>query len=306
MKKRIYILIIIIIVVLIFIILNLRDVDLNEVDDIIIFSLWNENNFELNYKNNDKIKIDVFQTAQNSTKVHKKIAPGSYGKFTIKITKPESSNCEIVIRDITQKPQNLIFELNGYKYSSIESMAEEINNIFKYENKIDINWKWEYDIDKEADIQDTIDGQRAEKYIFEIMAIIDQDQRGENIIRKITISLIILFSIISINTICSAKYVVEYTEKAIELEIDRTSPVLQIEYSYYEIKNEEIEVKIIANEEIQEVEGWQLLDDRKTLIKTYYNNIDEIIKIKDLSGNISEINIKIDNIEDSIISNVNL
>ena len=114
MKKRIYILIIIIIVVLIFIILNLRDVDLNEVDDIIIFSLWNENNFELNYKNNDKIKIDVFQTAQNSTKVHKKIAPGSYGKFTIKITKPESSNCEIVIRDITQKPQNLIFELNGY------------------------------------------------------------------------------------------------------------------------------------------------------------------------------------------------
>lgn len=126
-------------------------------------------------------------------------------------------------------------------------------------------------------------------------------------IKKIAISVIVLIIIISINTNCFAKYVIdEHIEKAIKLEIDRTSPILEIEYSDTKNLNLEIEVMIKSNEIIQEVDGWQLLQDQKTLIKTYSNNVDEIIYIKDLSGNTSEANIKINNVEDekiAIISN---
>lgn len=115
--------------------------------------------------------------------------------------------------------------------------------------------------------------------------------------KRITIIAIIIFIIININNTCLAKYVFEYTEKAISMNIDRTPPILKVEYYNKEHTNTEIEVKVIANEKIQKIDGWDLLEDEKTLVKIYNENINEKIIVKDLSENQSEAKILIDNID---------
>lgn len=102
---------------------------------------------------------------------------------------------------------------------------------------------------------------------------------------------------ISISTISSAKYVFEFVNNAVSLEIDRTPPILKIEYSTEKYINGSIDVKITSNEKIKEVEGWKLKEDGKTLIKTYVTNIQEKIHIEDLSGNIADVEIVIKNID---------
>lgn len=116
-------------------------------------------------------------------------------------------------------------------------------------------------------------------------------------LKKVIVAIVILIIMININSICSAKYVFEYTEYAVRIDVDRTSPIFNIEYSDKEITNKEVIVTITANENIQQVEGWILLEDGKTLIKTYDQNINENIIIKDLSNNESKANIIINNID---------
>lgn len=116
-------------------------------------------------------------------------------------------------------------------------------------------------------------------------------------LKKIIIIVLIAIAIININSKVFAKYVFEYTEKAAILEIDRTAPVLEIIYSTKDITSGDVEVKIVANEKIQELEGWKLLDDGKTLVKIYSKNQAEKVIIKDLSGNETDANIIVDNID---------
>ncbi len=116
----------------------------------------------------------------------------------------------------------------------------------------------------------------------------------------------------------------EATQKIVINNIDRKSPVLEVEYSETESTTEPVTVTITADEEVQEVEGWELSDNKKVLTKTYRKNTDkngEIIKVKDLLGNESEKTIIVTNIEveieevsiesekyevgDSVISHIN-
>ena len=115
--------------------------------------------------------------------------------------------------------------------------------------------------------------------------------------KKIFILTFILFAILTVKSTVSAKYVYNYTEKVAELEIDRTAPIITIEYSTKEPTNQNVIVKIISNEEVREVSGWTLLEDRKTLIKEYEKNEIEIVDIKDLSGNTIQEKIEINNID---------
>ena len=78
--------------------------------------------------------------------------------------------------------------------------------------------------------------------------------------------------------------------------IDKQKPIIEIIYSTKEQTSNNVMVSINANEELQEVEGWQLSDDKKTLNKTYTNNTDEKIIIYDLAGNSITETIKVDNI----------
>lgn len=176
MKKKIYIFIIVLI--LIFIILNIyksKDIIFN---DISIFSLWNdlgeEKEYKINPEEQQNIEIDIFQTIKNSVGIQKKVAPGCFGEFKIKLTKPKKSECKLKLKNLTDKPQNLIFILDGYKYESITEMENKINSIFQTNNIATIKWEWKYENDEYGDIRDTQDGEKAQKYIFEIKAIIEE------------------------------------------------------------------------------------------------------------------------------------
>ena len=78
--------------------------------------------------------------------------------------------------------------------------------------------------------------------------------------------------------------------------IDKIPPELEIKYSTTEPTEENVIVTIIANEEIQIPDGWIEGEDKNIIYKEYDANTEEIVVIKDLAGNETEANIKIENI----------
>ena len=78
--------------------------------------------------------------------------------------------------------------------------------------------------------------------------------------------------------------------------VDTTPPELEIEYSTTEPTEENVIVTIIANEEIQIPDGWIEGEDKNIIYKEYDANTEETVVIKDLAGNETEANIKIENI----------
>lgn len=177
-KKKIkYILILII---LILVLVNLIKNKKIIFDDIMILGLWNEagekNEYEITQT--EPIQIDIFNTICNGNRINKKIAPGSYGKFTIRFKRPSNCEFEVKLKEKTRKPQNLIFILDNKKYISISEMEKEINEKLLDEEKIIINWVWEYHVNEIEDIEDTDDGENAQKYIFEINSIIEDEERN--------------------------------------------------------------------------------------------------------------------------------
>ncbi len=79
--------------------------------------------------------------------------------------------------------------------------------------------------------------------------------------------------------------------------IDRVAPNLAVSYSTTEPTTEPVEVTISANEEIQAIDGWTLSDDQMELTKSYLQNTEETITVKDLAGNQTTQKIAITNIE---------
>lgn len=79
--------------------------------------------------------------------------------------------------------------------------------------------------------------------------------------------------------------------------IDKVKPTTQIKYSITELTNKDVTVTVTSDESIQQVEGWDLEEDGKTLIKKYKLNGKEELIVKDLAGNFVEINIEVNNID---------
>ena len=77
---------------------------------------------------------------------------------------------------------------------------------------------------------------------------------------------------------------------------DNTAPNVDVEYNT-KLPAKSVVVTIKANEEIQEIEGWTLSEDKKVLTKEYGENIRETITIKDLAGNETKADIEINNID---------
>ena len=53
---------------------------------------------------------------------------------------------------------------------------------------------------------------------------------------------------------------------------------------------------------VQEIEGWNLSEDKKTLSKTYTTNKSEKINVYDLAGNNSSVDIKVENIDKTAVN----
>lgn len=166
MTKKINYILILIILILIFLNLNFYKSDISAFDDIMIFSLWN------NQELNNEVEIDVFTTSDN--KLYKKIAPGTKGSFVIEFKRAMNLKYKIKITEKTVKPHNLVFSIGNTKYTSLEEMEKDINESFKNTEKITIHWEWEYYIDDANDIQDTKDAKNVKRYIFNIEAIVEE------------------------------------------------------------------------------------------------------------------------------------
>ena len=170
MKKIVYFLIIILILIMIFLIFYKSKKII--FDDHTIFNMWDE--YVINPEKDESIQIDIFKKVSNGNKVHGKIAPGSYGSFIIKLIRPENSKIDIQIKDMTSKPQNLMFILDNREFYSMEEMQEELKEKFLTEDSIKIDWKWQYETSQKGDIEDTKSGENPQSYIFEINAMIEE------------------------------------------------------------------------------------------------------------------------------------
>ena len=115
--------------------------------------------------------------------------------------------------------------------------------------------------------------------------------------KKIVMSIIIFLLIICSSTYVFSKYDIDKRVKVASITIDCTPPVLDINYSETNFTEEDVIVTITANEKLQEIEGFILSEDKTKLSKIYSENITENVEIKDLAGNITNQEIKIENID---------
>ena len=82
----------------------------------------------------------------------------------------------------------------------------------------------------------------------------------------------------------------------INSEEDTTKEDLKVNVEY-ETKNGKVIAKIIANNELQKLDGWTLSSDKLSLTKTYDSNIEETVEVKDIYNNIAKVNIKVTTIQ---------
>lgn len=79
--------------------------------------------------------------------------------------------------------------------------------------------------------------------------------------------------------------------------IDSDAPSYFVDYSPNEFTNGSVIVTIRALEELQPVEGWDLLEDKMSITKTYTENKTEAVIIKDLAGNIANVPVNVNQID---------
>lgn len=200
-KKIKYILIIVILIFIIFLIFRKNRIDF--MDDFIFFKLFSDSNvnssdlsqrslnqnkvenlsktntnypiyeFNVSYKNTKFEGVDLLDTVDNETLIREKVAPGTKGKFKIRINSNEDMYYEVDFNSLNEKPKNLIFIYNNNKYQTLDELEGVLVGKIGKKETIDINifWEWEYRIDTQEDIQDTEDGEKLLKYNFTIETI---------------------------------------------------------------------------------------------------------------------------------------
>ena len=190
-KKRI--LLVIIILIIIFILCWRKKENIFQ-DDLIFFEAFGisqKNNsisndkiyyempeyvFNVKYNNTNFKEINLQKTINPNTLVKEKIAPGTEGNFQIVLkTTYQKIKYEVNFASENAKPQNLKFSEgdDGKFYDSLEELGKNLKGTLNsnQEKIIKINWKWEYDVNKRKDIEDTKDGSYIDKYDFKIYVI---------------------------------------------------------------------------------------------------------------------------------------
>lgn len=81
--------------------------------------------------------------------------------------------------------------------------------------------------------------------------------------------------------------------------IDTNLPTVTVTYTPDSngLTSDKVIVTIVSNEELQEIEGWTLSEDKLTLTKEFTENTSLILEVKDLSGNTISADIVIDYID---------
>ena len=134
--------------------------------------------FNVDYKDMKLKSINLLDSADKTTFVYEKIAPGSKGEFEIELNSNQNLKYRIEFKSNNAKPQNLNFkvlkdddfldEANTLEELS-ESMKGDINKNQKIIYKIE--WYWEFQNSQgleKVDIQDTNDAKNINQYNFDV------------------------------------------------------------------------------------------------------------------------------------------
>ena len=189
-------------------------------------------------------------------------------KLTIEVTDTSTFKCESIIAK-TADGTVIYSKTNGNVYYTI-TFSEDVVEFTKD------------DIEVTNGTKGTFTGSGKE-YILEVIPVAE----GEQIV-KIP------------QGACTDSAGNEIAETVKKVVIDRTGPVGSVSYSTTEKTGSAVVAKISANEEMQEIEGWTLSADKKELTKSYEDNTEETVTIKDLLGNESSVTIKISNIDKTL------
>ncbi len=122
--------------------------------------------------------VDLMDTVDSKTLVHEKIAPGTRGSFNINVTSNQNISYKIKFESNNEKPKYLVFykENSDKKYQNIEDLQNELDGYInaKEEQKVKINWEWQYETKEDnilQDTQDTNDAQNIRSYSFDIYVL---------------------------------------------------------------------------------------------------------------------------------------
>lgn len=181
MKKKLRnVIFFLIILLLLFMAVHAKSKKIYSIDNILIFNLY-ENSLNRNYtfdvsaNANQTNHVNLYNTLNIDSLANEKIAPGTNGQFSITITASQKLNYEIKFESLNIKPKNLCFKLKSKspKYSSLEELEKYLKGVITKDEtkKFFIEWSWEYEINDNANIQDTLDGINIKEYIFDINVI---------------------------------------------------------------------------------------------------------------------------------------
>ena len=115
--------------------------------------------------------------------------------------------------------------------------------------------------------------------------------------KKIKYVIFFVFFIIIITNNSYCKYKFSFDEPVIKLRREPSPPKCVVKYSTQEWTNNNVIVTIEADKEIEQSSGFVLSEDKKSLSKMVYVNESDKVLVKDLSGNYSEIEYNVNNID---------
>ena len=111
------------------------------------------------------------------------------------------------------------------------------------------------------------------------------------------ISLLMICFVFFFCNVAFCKYAYIFEESILKLTRDDIPPSCTVSYSTLDPTNENVIVRIEADKEIEQSSGFELSEDRKILTKTVYVNENDVVIVKDLSGNCTEVEYNVDNID---------
>lgn len=134
--------------------------------------------FNVDYKDMKLKSINLLDSADKTTFVYEKIAPGSKGEFEIELNSNQNLKYRIEFKSNNAKPQNLNFKVfndNVFldEANTLEKLSESMKGNINKNQKIiyKIEWYWEFqnshDLEK-VDIQDTNDAKNINQYNFDV------------------------------------------------------------------------------------------------------------------------------------------
>ena len=134
--------------------------------------------FNVDYKDMKLKSINLLDSADKTTFVYEKIAPGSKGEFEIELNSNQNLKYRIEFKSNNAKPQNLnfkVFKDNVFldEANTLEELSESMKGDINKNQKIiyKIEWYWEFQNSQgleKVDIQDTNDAKNINQYNFDV------------------------------------------------------------------------------------------------------------------------------------------